>query len=125
MEPDLFNQDMIGLSGDERVVWGVVRERQGRKRAIAISTIAHCANMTKKRVQAVISDLVKDHGKMIGSAYSHPTGVFVITDQEELEKECRQLRSRAMKCLVRASKLKQQAVEEVFKQSVFEFENGV
>ena len=69
---NIFKQ---GLTEEEFRVWEVVSQRRGRESAIGVSTVAFQARMTDVQVRSIVSDLVRNHGKLIGSATGNPPGL--------------------------------------------------
>lgn len=118
---DIFGQDLAGLDEEEARVWRVVRERRGRESAVKVDTVAGATGLTGQRVREIVSHLVIEHGRLIGSATGTPPGFYVITDGEELKRHIRSLRHRGIMCLVRAAALSKSSVEEIFKQGKIEY----
>jgi hypothetical protein len=118
---DIFDQDLEGLDDEEAPVWRIIREHRGRGSAIKVDQIAWQTGLKDQRVRETVAHLVIEHGKIIGSATSPPAGYYVIVDAEELRAHIKSLRHRGIMCLVRASKLSQQSIEDIFKQGRIEF----
>ena len=118
---NIFNQDLEGLDEEEAPVWKIIRELRGRESAVKVDQIAWQTGLKAQRVREVVAHLIIEHGKIIGSATSQPPGYYVIVDAEELRAHIKSLRHRGIMCLVRASKLSKQSIEDIFKQGRSEF----
>jgi len=117
---NIFEQDLTGLDPDEAAVWRVVRERRGRESAVKADAVAWQTRLPEVKVREIISRLVREKGKLIGSSTGNPPGFYVITDEEELRKHIKSLQHRGIMCLVRAAALSKTSVEEIFKQGRLE-----
>ncbi|MFQ5901493.1 MAG: hypothetical protein ACE5IH_08055 [Thermodesulfobacteriota bacterium] len=100
---DLFNQ---GLDPEKVEIWEHICIRKGRKNAVSIQTLEFLTGIPKKRIQAIISHLVKYHKKPIGSICSQPPGVYTIIEVDDLERNYQSLVNRGLKILYRAARLK-------------------
>jgi hypothetical protein len=118
---DIFNQDLADLDEEEAPVWKIIRGHRGRDSAVKVDQIAWDTKLRGQRVREIVAHLVLEHGKIIGSATSQPPGYYVIIDAEELRAHIKSLRHRGIMCLVRASKLSKQSIEDIFKQGRIEF----
>ena len=116
---NIFKQ---GLTEEEFRVWEVISQRRGRESAIGVSTVAFQTRMTDVQVRSIVSDLVRNHGKLIGSGTGNPPGFYIIEDRKELESHIRSLRHRGIMCMVRAAALSKQSVEDIFGQAKLELE---
>ncbi|MBE7415102.1 MAG: hypothetical protein HS130_07710 [Deltaproteobacteria bacterium] len=110
---DIFQQ---GLSDEEYRVWEIIEAHRGRENAIKADALAWKVGLDGVRVREIVSHLIREHGKLIGSSTGNPPGFYVITDREELERQIRSLRHRGIMCLVRAAALSKSSIEEIFRQ---------
>jgi len=110
---NIFQQ---GLSDEEYRVWEIIEQHQGRANAIKADDLAEETKIESVRIREIVSHLVKEHGKLIGSSTGNPPGFYVITDREELERQIRSLRHRGIMCLIRAAALSKSSIEEIFRQ---------
>lgn len=113
---DIFSQDIIGLDDEEAQVWRIIRDHKGKESAIKADTLAWQTRLDGVRVREIVSHLIRDHGKLIGSSTANPPGFYVITDAEELRRHVKSLRHRGIMCLVRAAALSKTSIEEIFRQ---------
>lgn len=118
---DLLHNSFYGLDDTETKVWSHIRF-VGKADAISGRAIAKKTKLTYKRVQEIVSHLVVEHGKFIGSCTK---GFFVPQTQEELRDSTRVLRHRGIMNFVRAAKLEKVSPYKLFKQSMIEFEKEV
>ena len=116
---NIFKQ---GLTEEEFRVWEVVSQRRGREAAISVSSVALQARMTDVQVRSIVSAMLRNHGKLIGSATGNPPGFYILADRKELESHIRSLRHRGIMCMVRAAALSKQSIEDVFGQARLELE---
>lgn len=72
-------------------------------------------------MRALISHLVTDHGKLIASC---GRGFYVPQTPEEIVEATASLRHRGIMILVRASRLQQSSLEDVFGQAVMELKKA-
>lgn len=114
--PDQLNIFQGALSDEEFLVWSIIQDHQGKRNAIKVDGLAHKTGIESVRIREIVSHLVKEHGKLIGSSTGNPPGFYVIADLEELDKQIKSLRHRGIMCLVRAAALSKSSVEEIFRQ---------
>lgn len=114
--PNQLNIFQRDLSDEEYKVWEIIERHQGRENAIKVDSLAWQTRIEGVRVREIVSHLVKEHGRLIGSSTGNPPGFYVITDRAELERQIRSLRHRGIMCLVRAAALSKTSLEEIFKQ---------
>ncbi len=114
--PDQLNIFQRDLSDEEYRVWEIIERHQGRENAIKVDALAWQTGIEGVRIREIVSHLVKEHGKLIGSSTGNPPGFYIISDKTELEKQIRSLRHRGIMCLVRAAALSKTSLEEIFKQ---------
>lgn len=119
-QTDIFKAD---LTDEEYLVWQSIEWRRGRGAAIKADTLAWQVRMDKRKMREIISHLILRHGKLIGSATGAQPGFYIITDPAELEGHIRSLRHRGIMCLVRASALSKQSIEEIFGQARLEMKD--
>ena len=119
---DIFNQDLVGLDDEEARVWKVIRERRGSGNAMKVADLAWRVRLPETKVREVVSHLVRDHGKLIGSSTTKPPGFYIIDDPEELRAHIKSLQHRGIMCLVRAAALAKTSVEDIFKQGRLELD---
>lgn len=110
---DIFQQC---LSDEEYKIWSEIQQHEGRANAIKVDVLAIRTGIEGVRIREIVSHLVKEHGKLIGSSTGNPPGFYVITDRAELEKQIKSLRHRGIMCLVRAAALSKTSIEEIFRQ---------
>jgi len=97
--------------------WNVLCNlRPGRQGATPVSVLAGLAGVHQRRLQQIVRHLINEHGQLIGSATSPPTGYYLITCEEEVQEVCGKLRHRAVAILHRVARLKKTSVIEVFGQ---------
>lgn len=104
------------LSDEEYFVWSIIQDHQGKRNAIKVDDLAQKTGIEGVRIREIVSHLVKEHGKLIGSSTGNPPGFYVIADRAELDKQIKSLRHRGIMCLVRAAALSKSSVEDVFRQ---------
>lgn len=90
--------------------------QRGRDNALSVRHLAECVGVTEVRLREMVRHLIDVHGACIGSSTSKPPGYYIITDPEEIDAVYRSLRHRGISILVRAAKLKQISITEVFGQ---------
>lgn len=116
MAPDQLNIFQGILSDEEFKVWSVVQDHRGKHNAIKADALALATGIEGVKVREIVSHLIKEHGKLIGSSTGNPPGFYVITDNAELQKQIKSLRHRGIMCLVRAAALSKSSIEEIFDQ---------
>ncbi len=89
---------------------------RGREKAITLQVLADEFQISRRDLHDRIANLVVKKGHMIGTTSRKPPGAFWIVDEEDLKVATENLFPRAMKMLVRYSKLKRMSVEEIFHQ---------
>lgn len=107
------------LTDEERRVWRIIETRRGKEAALLGPVIADLAGSDYDTVRAIISHLVTAHGCLIASC---PRGFFVPVTPQEIEAATRSLRHRAIRILMRASRLQKSSLEDIFKQTVLELQ---
>lgn len=110
------------LSDEEFKVWSVVQDHRGRENAVKADALAWQTGFDGVRVREIVSHLIREHGKLIGSSTGNPPGFYIITDRSELEKQIKSLRHRGIMCLVRAAALSKTSIEDIFKQGRLEID---
>ncbi len=71
-----------------------------------------------------IKNLIECYGEPIGSATTRPAGYFIITSPEEQALAERQIKNRALSCLIRLARLKKTAPANVLGQLQLELDAG-
>ena len=115
---DLLHDSLYELDQDEISVWKALRYRKGKDRAIPGREIARTTNIPYKRVQEIVSHLVCEHGKFIGSCTK---GFYIPETQEELKDSTRVLKHRGILNFIRASKLEHISPYQLFQKSMLEY----
>lgn len=110
------------LSDEEFKVWSVVQDHRGRENAVKADALAWQTGFDGVKVREIVSHLIREHGKLIGSSTGNPPGFYIITDRSELEKQIKSLRHRGIMCLVRAAALSKTSIEDIFKQGRLEID---
>ena len=113
-------EEFLGLTEEERAVWIEVRYRRGRNGAISVKGLMQRTGFSDTQVRSTISELVRHHGKLIGSSTSAPAGFYIIVNQKELDEHIRSLKSRGIMCFVRAAALARTSIEDIFGQAKLE-----
>jgi hypothetical protein len=108
------------MTVDEQKVWQVLCTCRGRNMAILGPEIEALTEIKYKQVQKIIAGLVCHHGKMIGSG---TCGYYIPITVQEYSDATYYIRHRAIVALDRVSKMQHVSLEEIFNQSVLEFEN--
>lgn len=115
-----LNFDGPALTPEQRAVWNCVKDRQGKGQEILGARISEMTGIDYTTVRAIISELRRRYGKLIGS---NSRGYYVPVSKEELYEVTQSLRHRGIMILVVASKLMQSSLEDVFRQARIEFES--
>ncbi|GAB4485941.1 MAG: hypothetical protein OHK006_12960 [Thermodesulfovibrionales bacterium] len=105
------------LTQEERLVLSLIEDHAGKENAVTGEIIAQLALVSYNRVREIVSHLVNDHGKLIGSCGK---GYYLIVDPDEVEEVYRSLRHRGLSILYRAGRIKKISVVEVFGQGELE-----
>lgn len=116
---NIFKQN---LTDGEFSVWQIIERHKGRDNAVSVNQVAWQARMNEKGVREIVSELVRKHGKLIGSSTGNPPGFYIIEDIKELESHIRSLRHRGISILYRAAQLSRTSITDIFKQTILEFE---
>ena len=103
-----------GLTADEMLILSVLKS--GRSHAISMTELAALADTNTRHLQDVISHLIVNHKKAIGSASSPPAGYFIIETEQDLKDATKNLHNRAMSVLVRYAALKRVGFNELLHQ---------
>lgn len=93
-----------------------LQQCQGRARALTAELLARELDVSDRLLRQTIEALVEVYGLPIGSSVGSPPGYYWITTAEEIEATCRNLRARAMACLVREARLRKMHLEELLGQ---------
>lgn len=104
------------LQIDTALVDKLSAKHRGREKAITLQELADEFQIPRREMHDRITDLVVKKGHMIGTTSRKPPGAFWIVDEDDLRVATENLFPRAMKMLVRYSKLKRMSVEEIFHQ---------
>ena len=126
-----LNFDAPELSGLERDVWELIRERT-KEDPISVPELLSKLGFdqndraSERAVRKAVERLVKEHGMPIGSSCGKKSGYYHITDPFELERNYRFLIKVAKAYLVRASRLKKSNLARLIGQLELELkkENG-
>ena len=119
-----MNQTMLHeMTTTDHLILGHLENHRGRPNAIPRVMLAGLVRIPTRVLEKQIKALVETHGYLIGSATNKkhkgqavPSGYYIPTDPDEVDMVVAQLKSRAMSLLVRISKIKKIAVEEVMGQ---------
>ena len=90
--------------------------KPGRQNATPVPVLARLVGVPERRLQQIVRHLISDHGKLIGSVTSPPTGYYLITCEREVQEVCSRLRHRAISILHRVAKLRKTSVIDIFGQ---------
>ncbi len=120
----IFEQDLTGLDPDEAAVWRVIRERRGRESAVSARALSEATGLRDVEIRHAVRALIMERGRLIASAVSKPAGFYIASTPEEIKEATRSLRHRGVSILARAARLQKLSIEEIFRQTVMEFDNA-
>jgi hypothetical protein len=109
------------LTAEEREVWAVLSMCRGRELAILGPEIEALTGIRYKQIQKIVSHLVCDHNKPIGSG---TVGYYIPQTIQEREDAAYYLRHRAIVALYRAGAMQKATIESVLYQARMEFEGA-
>ncbi len=121
IEIDFSTRKAPFLTDEERRVWSAVSNRTGKENAILGNHLAYLARIEYDTLRAIISHLVNHHGYLIASCSK---GYYIPANPEEIAAATRSLRHRGISILLRAARLQQSSIEEVFGQARLELEKA-
>lgn len=81
-------------------------------------------NPAEVDVRQAVRSLIVDHGELIGSSTHKPSGYFLITDPEEIEKQYQKFLLQGLKLIGRGAKLKKIGLAKLLGQLSLELGNG-
>lgn len=108
----------VPLMPEEQAVWDCIKGCKGKGSEILGSTIASRTGIDYTTVRAIIAHLINHKHKLIGS---NSKGYYVPCAHEEINEVTRSLRHRGIMILVRAAKLQNTSLTEIFNQSCLEW----
>ncbi len=94
----------------------VLHAHLGRERAISASNLSELLGLPERRTRELVASLINEHGVPVGSSTEKPPGYYIIVDPKELDAVCASLKSRALKILLRLSRLQKASLEKVLGQ---------
>ena len=101
--PSLF------LNQDEQIVLDCLSGRVGIRFAISQEDLAAQTSLSRRETQAIVKNLIEEHGVSIGSATGRPNGYFLISTIEEQTRAEAQLEHRIISTAKRLSCLRKLA----------------
>lgn len=113
-----MKQTDIPMTHEEEAIWKIIEPHRGKGSEILGTTIAERTMNSYTRVREVIAHLVTTHGKLIGS---NSRGYYVAVTPAEVNEITKSLRHRGIMILLRAARVQQTSLVEVWNQSYLEF----
>ena len=117
---DLF--DALDMDSDELSVYGIIRVRAGRERAVSVEEISRLSGVAPRQVRDIVKGLIERHRVRIGSALKKPAGYYMIETREEAEQNELTLRRLGLSVLSRAAAIRKLTVREYVRQLQTELE---
>ncbi len=111
--------DQEKLTEEEYRIWQQLSLYRGKGREVPGVLIAQVTGMEYTRIRSIIAHLINYHHKLIGS---NGRGYFVPVTAEEITEVTKSLRHRGIMIPVRAARLQQTSLVEIFNQATLEFE---
>jgi len=102
--PEQLHIEYEELTHEERLILKTLQA--GRENARAVTLLAALVGVDHRRLRAVVKHLIEEHGALIGSATSSPTGYYLIDSVEEAQAVCDRLHHRGISILERRARLK-------------------
>lgn len=106
----------LGMTPDEKRVWGVLQNHRGRASAITGEELARQVGLHWRLCREVMKSLIETHHCRIGSAPGRPPGYFIIETPEEAEATYETLKGQGLSTLKRAAVIRRVSLRELFGQ---------
>lgn len=98
--------------------------QRGRANALSVRFLASMTNLKDVEVRQIIRHLIMEHGCLIASSVGNPPGFYIAETPDEISEATRSLRHRGIMILMRAARLQNISLVEIFNQTLLEFKDN-